>query len=240
MKVPSTKIQNNFGKYLKIASELEDVIISRNGKEIARIVSCSDKNHVDEEAVNYFFNDQGKISHEEFLKLTNNTEARYEYIDGQVYLMASPTYGHQIVVDEIYVKFHHWFKGKGCRALTSPFDVKLLKNENEINVVQPDIIVICDTDMVNEKGVYTGVPRLVVEVLSHSTRKRDMLKKLDLYMQSGIKEYWMVDPLKKAVHVYMFAKNDMKDYEIYMGDRVVKSGVFIGLEVKLEEIVWSI
>lgn len=236
MKVQSTEVQNNFGKYLKIASELEDVIVTRKGKEVAKIVSCSERDIVAEEAADYIFNGKHKMSYEEFLELAENSDLRYEYIDGEVYCLSSPSYNHQIAVDEIYVNFYNWFKGKKCRPLTSPFDVTLVKSKDNINVVQPDIIVICDTEKVDEKGKYKGVPTLAVEVLSSSTKKKDMLKKLDLYMQTGVREYWMVEPEKKEIIVYSFEKQNIKDCEVYVEGKTVKSNVFKGLEIALQEI----
>lgn len=236
MKVSSTEVQNNFGKYLKIAVELEDVIVTRNGREVAKIVPSEQRSAAEEEAANYIFNDRWKLSYEEFLKMVENSDLRYEYIDGEVYLLSSPVYNHQVTVTEIHGIFYNWFRGKKCRPLTSPFDVTLKKGRDNINVVQPDIIVICDIDKIDESGKYQGVPTLAVEVLSRSTRSKDMLKKLDLYMQTGVKEYWMVDPDKKEVSVYTFEKYDIADRDIYIGDMVVKSKVFSGLEVKLTDI----
>lgn len=236
MKVSSTEIQNNFGKYLKIASELEDVIVTRNGYEVAKIVPCEERSVVAEEAANYIYNDRWKVSYEEFLKMVENSDLRYEYIDGEVYLLPSPVYSHQVVVGEIIAAFYNWFKEKKCRPLTSPFDVTLIKGKDNINVVQPDIIVICDTDKIDASGKYQGVPTLTVEVLSRSTRRKDMLKKLDLYMQTGVKEYWMVDPDKKEVSVYNFEKHDIEDNNTYIGDMVVKSKAFNGLEARLVDI----
>ncbi len=62
-----------------------------------------------------------------------------------------------------------------------------------------------------------------------------MLKKLDLFMQTGVKEYWIVDQDKKEVGVYCFEKRDIADHDTYMGAMTVKSKVFNGLEVKLTE-----
>ncbi|NLV63662.1 MAG: type II toxin-antitoxin system prevent-host-death family antitoxin [Clostridiaceae bacterium] len=236
MKVPSTEVQNNFGKYLKIASELEDVIITRKGREVAKIVPIEERTVIAEEAANYIYNDRWKLSYEEFLKMVENSELRYEYIDGEVYLLASPGYNHQVSVSELFGIFYNWFKGKKCRPLTSPFDVTLTKNKDNINVVQPDIIIICDTDKIDASGKYKGVPALVVEVLSGSTKTKDMVKKLNLYMQTGVREYWIVDPDKKEVTVYCFEKHDIADHDTYMADMTVKSKVFNGLEVKLAEI----
>lgn len=236
MKVSSTEVQNNFGKYLKIASELEDVIITRKGREVAKIVPIGERSIIAEEAADYIYNDRWRLSYEEFLKLVENSDLRYEYIDGEVYLLASPAYNHQVCVSELFVIFYNWFKGKKCRPLTSPFDVTLIKSKDNINVVQPDIIIICDTDKIDASGKYKGVPALVVEVLSGSTKKKDMVKKLDLYMQTGVKEYWIVDPDKKEVTVYCFEKYDIADHNTYMRDMTVKSKIFSGLEVNLAEI----
>lgn len=236
MKVSSTEVQNSFGKYLKIASEMEDVIVTRNGYEVAKIVPCEERSVIAEEAANYIFNDRWKVSYEEFLKMVENSDLRYEYIDGEVYLLSSPVYSHQVAVTVIITTFQNWFKGKKCRPLTSPFDVTLMKGKDNINVVQPDIIVICDTDKIDASGKYQGVPALTVEVLSRSTRRKDMLKKLDLYMRTGVKEYWMVDPDKREVTVYNFEKHDIADHNTYIGDMVVKSKVFTGLEIRLLDI----
>ncbi len=236
MKVPSTEVQNNFGKYLKIASELEEVIVTRKGYEVAKIVPCEERSILAEEAANYIFNDRWKVSYEEFLKMVENSDLRYEYIDGEVYLLSSPVYNHQASVAEIFATFHNWFKGKKCRPLTSPFDVTLVKSKDNINVVQPDIIVICDTDKIDASGKYKGVPALAVEVLSRSTRSKDMLKKLDLYMHTDVREYWIVDPDKKEVSIYNFEKQDISDHDTCIGDMTVKSKVFAGLEVRLADI----
>ena len=235
MKVSSTEVQNNFGKYLKIAAELEDVIVTRNGYEIAKLVPCEERSALAEEAANYIYNDRWKVSFEEFLKMVENSDLRYEYIDGEVYLLSAPIYSHQVAVDEIHGMFYNWFKGKKCRPLTSPFDVTLFKGKENINVVQPDIIVICDTDKIDAAGKYKGVPTLAVEVLSRSTRRKDIIKKLDLYMQTGVKEYWIVDPDKKEVIVYNFKKHDIDDNETYTGDTTARSKVFEGLEVRLAD-----
>lgn len=233
MRISSTEAQNNFGKYMDMAHNGEEVIVTKNGKDMIEMISRCSEDIVSESTVPY--GKEQRVSYEEFLELTENSELRYELIDGEVICLASPSYRHQVAVDEIHGNFYNWFKGKPCRALTSPFDVTLKKN-NDFNVVQPDIIVICDTENVNEKGRYHGVPTLAVEVLSESSRRYDMLKKLDLYMQTGIKEYWMVDPMNKMVHVYSFKDQDISDYVVYTGNQIVKSVEFEGLEVKLEDV----
>ena len=235
MKITSTEAQNNFGRYLKLA-RLEEIIVTKNGKNAVVIKAYEgqrpDYSNVAERAEAYDWNNE-KLSYEDFLKLAEESENRYEYIDGEVYLLASPSFEHQSIVMEISNVLYHWFKGKKCRPLTAPFDVTLTKDEDK-NVVQPDIMVICDTENINEKGKYLGIPTLVVEILSDSTHQKDLLKKVNLYFYGGIKEYWIVNPSRKEVYVYYFEEQDIKEYRVYKGNETVQSMTFEGLEVSLE------
>ncbi|PKM86222.1 MAG: type II toxin-antitoxin system Phd/YefM family antitoxin [Firmicutes bacterium HGW-Firmicutes-12] len=237
MEVTSTEAQNNFGQYLKLA-QFEDIIVTKNGKRAVVIKPYQEEPDkcptVAEKAQNYDWKNK-KISYQDFLILSEESENRYEYIDGEVYLLSSPSYDHQNIIMEISNAFYNWFKGKKCRPLTAPFDVTLTR-DNDRNVVQPDIIIICDTENIDERRRYTGIPTLVVEVLSESTRKKDMLKKLNLYLYSGIKEYWIVNPLRKEVYTYLFADQDILEYRVHKESETVQSLTFEGLEVLLEHI----
>jgi prevent-host-death family protein len=121
MEVSSTEVQNNFGQYMKFAY-FEDIIVTRNGKRTVVIKRYEEDNEKDdrettiaEKAQSNNFEDSklSKISYEEFLKLTEESENRYEYIDGEVYLLASPSYDHQSIIMEISNIMYNWFKGKG-------------------------------------------------------------------------------------------------------------------------------
>ena len=134
--------------------------------------------------------------------------------------------------------FYNWFKGKKCVPLTSPFDVTLIKSEDNICVVQPDILVICDSDKIDKDGRYKGVPTLVVEILSESTRSKDMIKKLDLYKQCGVKEYWLVDPKNKLIYTYTLDKNEIVENMVFHKGAYehVESTCFDGLKVALDDV----
>ncbi len=234
MEISSTEAQNNFGRYLKLA-QFEDIIITKNGKKIAVIMALKEHKKglstLAEKAEGYVWKNE-KIAYEDFLKLTEESENHYEYIDGEVYLLASPSYAHQNIIMEISNVLYSWFKGKKCRPLTSPFDVTLIKDGSK-NVVQPDIMVICDTENINEKGRYTGIPTMVIEVLSKSTQHKDLLKKLDLYFHGGIMEYWIINPLRKEIYTYFFDEQDIKEHRVYTGAEIAQSVVFEGLEIPL-------
>ncbi len=66
-----------------------------------------------------------RIDYEEYRELVESSDQRYELIDGEVYLLYSPAFNHQVVVTEIFWHFHNYFKGRTCRPITAPLDVKL-------------------------------------------------------------------------------------------------------------------
>ncbi|MDC3412625.1 type II toxin-antitoxin system Phd/YefM family antitoxin [Terrihalobacillus insolitus] len=244
MIVSSTEVQNNFGKYLMLAAK-EEIIITRNGIEFARLQSMEGKlepilqeSIVKETAEPYHFKGR-KASYEEFLELTCDDEVnRYEYIDGKIYLLASPTTRHQYAVTEMLVSFHQWFRGEKCTPFVAPFDIHLKRpNFDDPSVVQPDLMVICNLDNhLDERDYYTGVPSLVAEVLSRSTQSNDLVKKLDLYMTTGVNEYWIVNPFNKAITIYGFKNNEVNNIKTYKHSETAQSFLFEGLSVELERI----
>jgi len=92
------------------------------------------------------------------------------------------------------------------------------------------LLVACDTDeKVDEKGRYTGTPMLVVEILSASTRSKDMVKKLNTYMLSGVEEFWVVDPKQKTIMIYAFKDLQIDRFHSYKNDEAAVSLAFDGL-----------
>ena len=237
MIVKATDIKNNFGKYLKLLDQ-EDIIVTRNGTPIAKITrhkDWDDTGMVHEQAAKYGYNEK-KMSYEDFTVMSEEANERYEYIDGTAYLLASPGMTHQKVIGNLYASFRLWFDAKKCAPYLSPFDVTLKRGEHDVNVVQPDLVVICDPENRNEKDRYTGIPPLVVEVLSSESARMDLIKKLDLYMQTGIQEYWVVNHLNQEVIVYRFENRDIADMKLFVREDRVESLVFQGLSIELKEV----
>lgn len=240
MRVTTTDLQNAFGKYLALV-EKEDIIVVKNGKNVAKLIHYTQPDYlvVHEEAKDY--RSIKKISYDEYMGLVNSSDQRYELIDGQVYLPASPSFQHQVVVNEIAWHFNNYFRGKPCRSLTAPLDIRLhgltTKFEENPNVVQPDVIVICDEEKVNEDGKYEGIPTLIVEVLSPSTKGKDLAAKLNLYLESGVLEYWIVNPENKSVIQYSFTKDrDIESLQLVLTEQTICSAVFKDLAIPLSEI----
>ncbi len=245
MKVSSTEVQNNFGKYLQLAAKA-DIVITRNGMEIAVLSAKKDAGIYTDSAqspdkvreVMTKGNYGGwKETYEKFLALSADSEERHEYIDGEIYLLSSPKVKHQATLTELFGLFYNRFKDKKCRPYVAPFDITLRRYPEDINVVQPDIMVICDlAEKLNEKDYYMGTPVLVVEILSESTRSKDQVKKLDLYMSCGIREYWLINPLTKEATVHLFANKDICDSANFRKGDIIKSFHFEELQIELDSI----
>ena len=83
----------------------------------------------------------------------------------------------------------------------APFAVFLDKDDK--NYVEPDISVICNPDKLTEKGCF-GAPDWIIEIVSSGSRRMDYFIKLFKYRTAGVREYWIVNPVKHAVIVYDF------------------------------------
>lgn len=185
-----------------------------------------------------------KYTYGDYLNWTD--EQRYEIIDGEVYIMTPAPYRkHQKVLGALHNHFYNYLIGKKCEVYLAPFDLRLpLDNEcdNEIKtVVQPDLLVICNQDKLDERGC-KGAPDLLIEILSPSSIKRDKQVKRDLYERHKVKEYWIVDYLEKVVEVYIL--NEEGKYikpEIYSEKDSIVVNIFEGeLEIDLELVFKSI
>jgi len=127
---------------------------------------------------------------------------RVELLDGMVYMMASPDEWHQWTAGEFYAQLKQFLNGRKCTAYIAPFDVRLFpKADGSDNVVlQPDVFVVCDSEKVFGKKYCNGAPDFVIEVMSDSSRGKDLEDKKIWYAKAGVKEYWVVSTDKLYVY----------------------------------------
>jgi Uma2 family endonuclease len=118
----------------------------------------------------------------------------------------------------------------------APYDVRLFYREDETDdtVVQPDISVICDEKKRGEEGCH-GAPDLIIEILSPSNSVTEMQRKLDLYREAGVREYWVVDPDHESVVFYLL-KGDQFASKTYKADDKLPSAVIAGFEADLKAV----
>jgi len=174
--------------------------------------------------------------------LTWPDEERWELIEGVAYDMTpAPTEKHQRILVELIARVHGAVQGGNCRAYVAPFDVRLPEGDDSsedavVTVVQPDLLVICQPDKIDQAGC-VGAPDLAVEILSPSTAYKDQTAKLDLYEKHGVREYWIINPVREAVLVYLLEEEGKfgKPVEYRRGEDLCSEAV-PGLCVALDEV----
>lgn len=167
---------------------------------------------------------------EDIYALPDGTRA--ELIDGRLYYIPTPTRTHQKITGEMYlaaaayIKAHH----KECEVYIAPFGVYL--NGDDSLYVEPDLSIIRDTSRLSERGCM-GAPDWIIEVVSAPSRKTDYAVKLNKYRQSGVREYWIVDPSLRTVLTYVFDDDrNVEDADLYPFEAEIESSLFEGLLIR--------
>jgi Uma2 family endonuclease len=141
-----------------------------------------------------------KLTYDDFLLFPDDGK-RHELIDGEHYVTPPPNPRHQRILGELHLAIGVYLKAHAIGdVFFAPLDVVL----SEYDVVEPDLLYMSRerASQVLVPEHVRGVPELVVEVASRSTRKRDETIKRALYERSGVSEYWVVDPEIDVVRVY--------------------------------------
>ena len=141
-----------------------------------------------------------KLTYDDFVLFPDDGK-RHEIIDGEHYVTPSPRIRHQILLGNLYLLIASWLEAHPIgRAFLSPLDVLM----SDVDIVVPDLLYLSHeraATVLNEKNA-RGVPELIVEIASPSTRRRDDGIKRRLYERAGVTEYWIVDPEVDRVRVY--------------------------------------
>jgi len=136
--------------------------------------------------------------------LTFKMEEMVELIKGKVFKMNAPKRVHQKISVTVCNKIYNYLENKKCQVYSAPFDVRLpvksKLNEDIFTVVQPDICVICDKEKLDDYGCI-GAPDIVIEILSDGNNKKELKYKFDVYEESGVLEYWIINPMGQTVTI---------------------------------------
>ncbi|MCH1626048.1 Uma2 family endonuclease [Ferdinandcohnia quinoae] len=163
-------------------------------------------------------------TYEEFESERGKTDKRLEFIDGVIYMSPSPSIKHQEISSYLHGELYNLLKGSKCRVFAAPTDV-VFTNEStdEKTKVIPDLFVVCNQDNFTENE-YVGAPDFIIEILSPSNKSHDMITKLNLYMNSGVKEYWIVDPMENYIMVYYLDKDvEIQFTLVHLGECIVSN-----------------
>ena len=176
----------------------------------------------------------------------------YEIIGGEKFMSPCASAYHNNVMGGLYTLISFYVRNnKVGYAFTDSMDVHLPDG----NLFKPDLTVIKSENsaIINWKGAIYGVPDMVVEVLSKSTRRNDLTIKKDIYESNGVKEYWIVDPRAKTVDVYIlrdgkfeldesYYKYTAKEFELLDDEEKaaykpeIKVSIFDDLFIKVDDI----
>ena len=142
-----------------------------------------------------------RLTYEDFLLFPEDDGLRHELIDGEHYVTPCPNTRHQAILGSLHLIIGSWLEAHSIgRVFFAPFDVVF----SNFDVVEPDLLYMSHAraaDALTPLNV-RGVPEIVVEIASKSTRKRDDTIKRQLYERMGVEEYWTIDPDTERVRVY--------------------------------------
>lgn len=176
-----------------------------------------------------------EYSYEEYYQW--KLEDRVELFKGKLSKIVKPTRKHQRVSWNLTMALGKFFEKYSCEPYYAPFDVRLpSKSGNKLQtVVQPDICVICDVSKLDDKGCL-GAPDLAIEILSPGNSDKEMKDKFDLYEESGVREYWIVQPEDKWVNIYVLENDRFITHRPFIASDTIKSQIFKGLEFPAADI----
>ncbi len=159
---------------------------------------------------------------------------RAELIHGHIYDMAPPSRIHQELVSQFTKIIGQYIdKSNGsCKVYPAPFAVFL--NQDDKTYIEPDISVICDKTKLTDKGC-SGAPDFIIEIVSPASRKMDYSTKNALYSDSGVREYWIVDPEKKRSTIYRYEEDSAP--AIFSFDQTITVGIYGNLNINIHEIL---
>lgn len=160
-------------------------------------------------------------------------DKRVEVFDGIVFDMASPSQVHQAISMQLSTVINNYILGKkgSCSIFNAPFDVKL--SDNPLVIVQPDIMVVCDKNKLDDKRC-NGAPDFIIEIVSPGNPADDYIRKLYYYKNYGVREYWIVDSKRKTITVNYFEGNIVSVQ--YPFDSIIKVNIYDDLLINFSEI----
>ena len=155
-----------------------------------------------EEAISYTADNlyrQDKYTLEDYYTLPD--DRRVELIEGKLYDMAAPSFVHQHLLGRLFARISHYIERKGgnCLPMMAPVDVRL--DCDDRTMVQPDLLILCDRSKIYKWGIM-GAPDFCLEIVSEATRRKDYTRKLQKYVDAGVREYWILDPECRALVTY--------------------------------------
>jgi len=161
-------------------------------------------------------------------------DVRAELIDGQIYYQTAPNRTHQKILSSLHICIGNYINTNNgsCEVYPAPFAVKLFDDRK--NIVEPDISIICDPNKLTDRGC-TGAPDWIIEIISPGNPEHDYIRKLNLYKDAGVREYWIVDPRSERILVYCLEQSAFK-LETYTFQDKIKVNIYDDFWIDFREL----
>ncbi len=195
---------------------------------------CSD--NIQEKLAPYETKTSRKLTYQDYLDIPWEPGYRFEILDGILIKEPSPSYVHQRASRNLQriLEDYFWKVDPDGEIFNAPLDVTPI----DFNVVQPDLLYISGEQNILTEARVDGAPRLVVEVLSPSTARKDRLKKMRIYQEARIQHYWLVDPQARTLECFALQDGVYALLASGMDEDVVEPPAFEGLSIPLK-LLWQ-
>ena len=132
----------------------------------------------------------------------------------------SPSEGfvHAMVMGNILYAIKRQLKGSGWILTAGNYTLKLSDDEYSV----PDIMLFNEKEQITNRG-YHGIPGFIAEIEGSLTKVKDRSVKMDAYAKLGVKEYWLIDPMKKKIEIYYLQTGKYILQESYVMEKNEKS-----------------
>jgi Uma2 family endonuclease len=185
--------------------------------------------------------DTKPLTYEKYLAMPE-MKCRYEIIDGELLMAASPIPIHQWIVGNVYRVLHAFVSLHRLGiVLMAPLDI--LIRRDPLRTRQPDLLFLSAarsgiTEGAQLRGLQLleQIPDLVIEILSPTNTRRDLDQKLEDYRSIGVREYWIVSPEALTVEVMRLSAEGIHPLDIFGTGMTVRSQVLEGLALPVAEI----
>lgn len=170
----------------------------------------------------------------EYLRVERQAFEKSEFIGGRIVAMAGASENHNVISSNIFLEIGIQTKNSKCRAFSSDMRVKTKKG----NYYYPDLAVVCGERKFedNKKDILLN-PKVIVEVLSKSTRLKDRNEKLDSYMSlADLTDYVLI--AQDEMRIEHFIKINEKEWNVRLLTEKAEKLLLesINCEVSLDEI----
>ena len=178
---------------------------------------------------------EGKIvlTYEDYVLLPNDRD-RYEILDGELAMTPAPSTKHQSVSANIFKLLSRHIDDRNLGKLFyAPIDLIL----ESTSVLQPDLLFVSKArqHIITERAI-EGAPDLVIEILSPKTSRTDRVTKAQIYARHSVPGYWIVDPEREAIEIYLLEADGYRLAAILQGTKLTMAPPFADLEIAAKNI----